>query len=149
MKKPDSLFILDRLAKLMDAQFRIPGTEIRFGLDPLIGLIPGVGDFSTFLVSGFMVMTLAKKGASGFLLARMVLNIVIDALLGSIPIIGDMFDVAFKANQINMRLMHEHYAEGKHQGSASKLVIPLLLLAFLLVVAITWTGYKILWRLLH
>jgi hypothetical protein len=70
MKKPDSLFILDRLAKLMDAQFRIPGTEIRFGLDPLIGLIPGVGDFSTFLVSGFMVMTLAEKRCFRFFIGQ-------------------------------------------------------------------------------
>src|SRR5688500_20274734 len=61
---------LDRLAKLMDAQFRIPGTDIRFGLDGLIGLIPGGGDLSTFAVSGYMLWIMANNGASGFVLAR-------------------------------------------------------------------------------
>src|SRR5262245_40398006 len=88
---------LEWLAKLMDSQFRIPGTNIRFGLDAIIGLIPGGGDFATFVVSAIMLSTLAKRGASGYLLARMTTNIVIDALVGSIPILGDIFDVAFKA----------------------------------------------------
>ena len=83
---------LQSLAKIMDSQFRIPGTGIRFGLDPLLGLLPGGGDFATFLISGYMVTLLAKNGASGFVLARMVLNIIIDAAVGSIPILGDLFD---------------------------------------------------------
>ena len=117
---------LDLLAKLMDSQFTIPGTNIKFGLDSLIGLVPGAGDFATFLVSGYMVLVLAKNGASGFVLARMTLNILIDALVGSIPILGDIFDVAFKANQRNMKLMREHYIEGRHRGSAWKLILPVM-----------------------
>lgn len=105
---------IERLSKLMDSQFRIPGTHIRFGLDGLIGLIPGAGDLTTFFISGYMVSILAKNGASGFVLARMIFNILIDALVGSIPILGDIFDVAFKANQKNLRLMREHYHEGRH-----------------------------------
>jgi hypothetical protein len=99
---------LDLLAKLMDSQFRIPGTGIRFGIDAIVGLIPGGGDFASFLVSAYMLSVLAKNGASGFVLSRMVFNIVLDGLVGSIPILGDIFDVAFKANQRNMQLMHEH-----------------------------------------
>jgi len=114
---------LDRLARLMEAQFKIPGTNIKFGLDALIGLVPGVGDFSTFLVSAIMLGSLAKNGASGYVLAKMVFNIVLDALVGSIPVLGDIFDVAFKANQRNMKLMHEHYREGRHKGGAWKLVV--------------------------
>ncbi len=135
---------MEILAKLMDSQFRVPGTDIRFGLDALIGLVPGAGDFATFAVSGYMLAVLAKNGASGYVLARMGLNIIIDAVIGIIPILGDLFDVAFKANQLNMKLMHEHYAEGRHRGSAWKLIIPVLLLLFLLVAGIAWISYKIL-----
>src|SRR4028119_742728 len=86
------------LAKLMDSQFRVPGTDIRFGLDGLLGLIPGAGDLSTFAVSSYMLWVMAQNGASGFVMARMVLNVFMDAIIGSIPIIGDLFDIAFKAN---------------------------------------------------
>lgn len=134
---------LELLAKLMDSQFRIPGTNIRFGLDALLGLIPGAGDFGTFLVSGYMVLVLAQNGASGFVLARMTLNILIDALFGSVPVLGDIFDVAFKANQRNTTLMREHYVEGRHKGSAWKVIVPVLLILLLFVAAIAWLSYKI------
>ncbi len=133
---------LRRLAKLMDAQFKIPGTDIRFGLDGVVGLIPGAGDLATFAVSGYMLWMMATKGASGFVLARMVLNIVIDLLAGSIPFIGDIFDVAFKANMRNMKLMEQHYVEGRHNGSAWKVIIPVLLLLLTLLVLIIWATYK-------
>jgi hypothetical protein len=142
--KQHGLKQLGHLAKLMDAQFRIPGTDIRFGLDGIIGLIPGAGDLSTFAVSGYMVWVMANNGASGFVLARMTLNILIDALIGSIPVIGDVFDIAFKANMRNMRLMQEHYEEGRHRGSAWKLIIPALIVLFLIIIAIIWFTYKLL-----
>ncbi len=145
----DSLRNLDALARLMDSQFKIPGTNIRFGFDALIGLVPGVGDFSTFLVSGAMLMILAKNGASGYILSRMVLNVTLDALIGSIPVLGDIFDVAFKANQRNMRLMHEHYVEGRHKGGAWKLFIPLLLVLLVVVGGIVWVSYALLSWLFH
>jgi len=115
---------LGRLAKLMDAQFRIPGTDIRFGLDGIIGLIPGAGDLSTFAVSGYMLWIMANNGASGFVLARMTLNILIDALIGSIPILGDIFDIAFKANMRNMRLMQDAMAKGAIEARAGKTTKP-------------------------
>src|SRR6187551_3055593 len=114
--QPPALKNMESMAKLMDSQFTIPGTNIKFGLDALIGLIPGAGDFATFLISGYMLTVLAQNGASGFVLARMALNVLIDSLFGSIPILGDIFDVAFKSNQRNMKLMHEHYVEGRHRG---------------------------------
>ena len=135
---------IDRMAKLMDAQFRIPGTDIRFGLDALIGLIPGAGDLSTFAVSGYMVWVMAHNGASGYVLARMVLNVLIDAIIGAIPILGDLFDIAFKANMRNMRLMQEHYREGRHRGSAWKVIIPVLIVLFLIIAGIVWLVYKLL-----
>lgn len=142
-KQKSALSNVESLAKLMDSQFQIPGTSIRFGFDALIGLIPGMGDVGTLFVSGYMVTVLAKNGASGFVLARMVLNIIIDALLGSIPILGDIFDVAFKANQRNVKLMREHYVEGRHKGGAWKVVVPVMLFLILFVGAMAWLSYTI------
>ena len=135
---------IEFLAKLMDSRFRVPGTDIRFGLDAIIGLIPVAGDISTLAVSGYMLLILARNGASGFLLARMVLNVLIDTVVGMIPFLGDVFDVAFKANMRNLRLMQEHYIEGRHRGSAWKLIIPVLIVLFLIVAGIMWLGYKLL-----
>lgn len=140
---------LDSLAKLMDSQFQIPNTKIRFGLDALIGLIPGVGDFAGFLVSGYIIVVLASNGASGFVIARIALNILIDAVIGSIPFLGDIFDFVFKANERNMKLVHGHYLEGRHQGGAWKVVVPLLLLLFLLIVGIAWSAYSMFMWLIH
>ncbi|MEJ7823100.1 MAG: DUF4112 domain-containing protein [Chitinophagaceae bacterium] len=135
---------IEKLAKLMDAQFKVPGTNIRFGLDSLIGLIPGVGDLSTFAVSGYMLWIMANNGASGFLLARMVLNILIDAIVGMVPLLGDIFDIAFKANIRNMRLMQQHYTEGRHKGSAWKIILPVLIVLFVIIGGIIWLTYKLL-----
>jgi hypothetical protein len=79
-----------------------------------------------------------------FLLARMVLNILIDTVVGMIPFLGDLFDVAFKANMRNLRLMQEHYIEGRHRGGAWKLIIPVLIILFLIVAGIISLGYKLL-----
>lgn len=133
---------LDSLARLMDSRFRIPGTNIRFGLDSLFGLIPGVGDFAGLLVSGYMIAVLANNGASGFVLARIALNVIIDALVGSIPILGDIFDIAFKANQRNMALIHQHYHEGRHRGGAWKVIVPVLLALLIGVGGIVWLAYQ-------
>lgn len=135
---------LDWLAKLMDAQFSIPGTNFRFGLDGIIGLIPGAGDLSTFAVSGYLLMIMARNGASGFVLARMVLNVLIDAIIGMIPILGDIFDIAFKANMRNLKLMREHYVEGRHRGGAWKVFVPVLLILFIIIATIIWATYKLL-----
>ena len=131
------------------SQFKIPGTNISFGLDALVGLIPGAGDFATFLVSGYMMLTLAKNGASGFVLARMALNVLIDSLIGAIPILGDIFDIAFKANARNMKLMHEHYVDGRHRGGAWKVVVPVLVILLVVVCALAYLAYKIFMWLYH
>jgi len=138
-----SLKHLERLGRIMDSQFKIPGTNIRFGLDPIIGLIPGVGDITTFVISAYMVSTLAKNGASGYVLARMTFNIILDAIIGAIPFIGDLFDFGFKANQRNLTLMREHYLEGRHSGSALKMIIPLMIFLLIVIAGIGWLSYKL------
>ena len=147
---PPALQRLKTVATLMDAKFKIPGTDIRFGLDALIGLIPGAGDLAGFGVSGYMIWVMANNGASGFVLARMILNVLIDTFFGSIPILGDLFDVAFKSNLKNMRLMEEHYKDGRHNGSAWKVIIPVLLLLLLVIVGVIALTYMLiswLWRM--
>lgn len=141
---PRGLKNIDYLARLMDAQFRVPGTNFRFGLDALIGLIPGGGDLSTFAVSGYMLWVMAKNGASGYVLARMILNVLLDTVIGSIPIIGDLFDMVYKSNMRNMRLMQQHYQEGRHRGSAWKVIVPVLIVLFLVIVAFIYLSYRLL-----
>lgn len=128
----------------MDSQFRVPGTNFRFGLDALIGLIPGGGDLSTFAVSSYMLWVMAKNGASGYVLARMVLNVLLDTVIGSIPIIGDLFDMVYKSNMRNLRLMQEHYREGRHRGSAWKVIVPVLVILFLVIAGVIWLTYRLL-----
>ena len=102
---------LDRMrgaARLLDSRFRIPGTGIRFGLDAIIGLVPGVGDFAGAIASSYFIYEAARLGAPAPVLARMVTNVGLEALIGAIPILGDLFDVAFKANNRNMRLLEQH-----------------------------------------
>ena len=141
---PEKFKNIAALSRLMDSQFRIPGTNIRFGLDSLIGLVPGAGDLSTFGVSSYLIWLMAKNGASGYVLARMVLNVLIDSIIGAIPLIGDIFDVAFKANMKNLRLLQEHYVEGRHRGGAWKVVVPVLLVTFLIIAGIVYLTYRLL-----
>ena len=88
---------LDALAKLLDNQFRIPATNLRFGLDGLIGLVPYLGDMTGFVVSGFLMHTMLRKGAGPLLMLRMLFNFVLDAIVGIVPVVGDLFDFGFKA----------------------------------------------------
>ena len=134
---------LNRLARLMDAQFSIPGTKIRFGFDGIIGLIPGVGDLASLAISGYLISSAAKNGASQFVIARMVFNSAVDAIIGSIPVLGDIFDVAFKANMRNVRLLQQHYGEGRHRGSAKKVIIPVVILLLVLFAGFVWLCYKL------
>jgi hypothetical protein len=99
----------ERLVTLLDDRFRIPGTDVRFGLDPIIGIIfPGIGDAVTGTGSIGLLTLAVRRGVPRVVLWRMVLNILIDLLFGSLPIIGDIFDVAFKANRRNLELINEH-----------------------------------------
>ena len=130
---------VERIAHLMDSQFRLPGTRFRFGLDPLLGLLPVVGDLSTTAVSVVLLLTMLRHGASGAVVARMALNILIDTIVGGIPILGNVFDFAYKSNECNVALLRRHYAAGRHAGSGRGLVV-LLLLGFLVVFALVAWG---------
>lgn len=96
---------LRKLAWLLDAQFMLPGTRFRFGLNSLIGLAPGVGDTVLGLVSLFIVNEARVLGAPPALLGRMLFNVAVEVVGGSVPILGDVFDMAFKANLRNIALL--------------------------------------------
>jgi len=98
---------LDTLATLLDTVLVIPGTNIRFGLDALIGLFPGIGDAITTALSLYIVHEAHQLGAPGHLIARMLANVALDGVVGAIPVVGDAFDVVWRANVRNMRLLHE------------------------------------------
>ena len=101
---------LQALANWMDSAFEIPGLGIRFGLDSLLGLVPGLGDTVTSFISLYLVAAASRFGMSRVTLIRMTMNVAIDWLLGSIPLVGDLFDVYWKANQMNMALLRRHLA---------------------------------------
>ena len=101
------------LARLMDAQFGLPGTRFRFGVDALIGLAPGVGDAMTGLLSLYVVWEARKLGAPPPLLARMLGNVAIEVVGGAVPVLGDLFDAAFKANLRNVALLEDWLARGR------------------------------------
>ena len=96
---PASLQQIAKLVKLMDSQFRIPGTKFTFGLDPIIGLIPGLGDLIDYGISAYLMVAMIRNGASGRAVAKMLINITIDGLVGVIPFLGRFFDILFKANR--------------------------------------------------
>jgi hypothetical protein len=92
---------LDTIASLLDDMFRIPGTKIRFGLDAIIGWIPGIGDAAAGIASFLIVFAAWRRGTPGITLARMIANVVLETLVGAIPIVGDIFHVIWKANRRN------------------------------------------------
>lgn len=102
---------LRRLAENMDSAFRLPGTQIRFGWDSIIGLVPGVGDTLALLPSAYIMRESYKMGAPKPLLARMVLNAGIDYVIGTIPLVGDIFDVGWKSKLRNVALLERHLEE--------------------------------------
>lgn len=93
------------LARLLDTSLRIPGTRIRFGLDPVLGLVPGLGDAIGALVGGYIVWAALRAGAPWLIVGRMLLNIAVDAIVGAVPAAGTLFDIAFKAHRRNAGML--------------------------------------------
>lgn len=135
---------VDSFGRLLDTRFRIPGTQVRFGFDFLLGLFPYAGDLISLVFSGLMIATMARHGASGMLVARMLGNVVLDTLVGTVPVLGDLFDLFYKANIRNLQLMREHYGAGRHQGSAWPVVIGIGLVILFVLGFVGWLAWQIL-----
>ena len=126
---------LDQLSLWMDGLFRIPGTGWRIGLDALVGLIPGVGDFATTAVSLYILAAGVRYRVPKVTLLRMAANIGVDYLLGSIPVVGDVFDAAWKSNQVNVDLLRRRASvsqeEAAHGRASDWLFLAVLVLGLL------------------
>jgi hypothetical protein len=111
---------LQTVANLLDSAFVIPGTKQRVGLDAIIGLIPGLGDVATTLLSSYIVWEARNLGVSKFALARMLANLGIHAAVGSIPLVGDVFDAFFRVNQRNMRILRAQLERAELAASGER-----------------------------
>jgi Domain of unknown function (DUF4112) len=146
---PEFQFI-DSISSLLDNKFRIPFTEIRFGVDFLIGLIPTAGDWLSFGISSGLVFSMIRRGIGIGMLFRMMGNITLDALVGSIPILGDLFDLHYKANRRNVNLLKQYYAENPNPPAAKRsfFVIGILFLTVLIGLLIAmWKLIGWLWTM--
>jgi hypothetical protein len=136
MPAPDRLWIARFLADLLDQRFTIPGTQIRFGLDPILGLIPGVGDVVANLTGSVILFIAAQYRLPKVVLLRMGVNIAVNAIIGAIPVFGDIFSIWFRSNAKNAALL-ERYARGETQSASTAdwLFVIAFILALLVAVA--------------
>ena len=123
------------LARLLDAAVGIPGTKFRVGLDALIGLVPGVGDLAGAAMSGYIILSAARLGAPKPVLFRMILNVAIDSVVGSIPVLGDLFDAGWRANTRNTALLDRHL-ESPVQAKKTSIGMMIGVAALLVLLAI-------------
>jgi Domain of unknown function (DUF4112) len=124
---------LNTLANLLDNQFRIPGTNMRFGLDALIGLIPYVGDMAGLIVSAYLFRLMIKRGAGPVIMLRMLGNSLLDTAIGIVPVVGDLFDFGFKSNRRNVNLLQKYYADPTKPRPNAKWSLFLLGIVFLAI----------------
>ena len=140
-----------RWARIFDSAFRIPGTQITFGIDPILGLFPGIGDLASPIFSLFLLWHGARLRVPKIVLARMGLNAAIDAGAGAIPVIGDLFDFAWKANAWNLALLEKHAMPGQRASSADWLFViiccAIVVLVALIPILLLWLGLS--WLELH
>ncbi len=125
------------LALVMDNLLRLPGTQFRFGLDPLIGLIPGLGDTGSTIISAMALLAAARRGLPKILLARMSLNILINEAVGIIPIVGDAFSFWFKSNARNYDLLRQHTAAPRASTTSDWIFVGLVLIALVGILVVS------------
>ncbi|MGL5795039.1 MAG: DUF4112 domain-containing protein [Waterburya sp.] len=124
---------LRRLSRLLDNAIPIPGTKFRFGLDPILGLLPGGGDTLTGGLSAYIVIEAARMGLPREILWQMVVNIILDSLAGTIPVIGDLFDLGWKSNVKNIALLEKHLEVAESNKSDRLFIFGLILLLTLII----------------
>ena len=111
--RQDAIARITLVAKLMDSAFLIPGLNRRVGLDAVLGLVPGVGDALSAALASYIIWEARQLGLPRWKIARMIGNVAVDTALGAIPLAGDVFDIFFKANERNMRIIHDHLGTPK------------------------------------
>ena len=133
--EPPQLEHLRSLSRLLDNAFTIPGTQYRFGLDALIGLVPGLGDTVSALFSSYIVVQASRLGAPRSVVTRMIANIALDTAVGWIPLLGDIFDVAWKSNNRNLALLEEHLQHPASARAGSRRALLVLIVVLVVFVA--------------
>lgn len=136
---PRDLLALKNLGILLDRAFPVPGTRRRVGISPIIGLIPGIGDLVTALLSTWIVVGALRHRVPGRHIARMVLNIVADAAIGTIPVIGDLFDFLFQENLSNVETLLRHRDKTRPPRSTARISLIVGAIVLTIVVAIAMT----------
>lgn len=121
------------VARVLDAAVRIPGTDIRFGLDSILGLVPALGDVSGAVLSGYIIIASARLGVPPSVVVRMILNVAVDTGLGAVPVIGDVFDVAWRANIRNAELLEKHAALPEATTRSSRVIVAAAVAALVLL----------------
>ena len=138
------------LARVLDTAIGIPGTKIRFGLDALLGLIPVAGDAASAALSGYIILAAARAGASRSVLARMIGNVVFDTVVGAIPVLGDLFDVAFRSNSRNAALLDRVVADPVAADRSSRtlgvVLVAVLVVVLLGIVTLGFLLARLLWN---
>jgi hypothetical protein len=138
---------LARLAWLLDSSIPIPGTGFRIGLDALIGLVPGIGDLIGVLLSSYIVKEAWRMGAPKSMLLRMAFNVAVEGVIGAVPFLGDLFDMAWKANQRNLRLLRGHHADARAAAKSSRAFVGCLAIALLLLLIFVAAVAAGIWQL--
>ena len=133
-KNIPELQLARNIFKLMDEAFTVPGTKFKFGIDPLIGFIPVAGDGVSLVVSSLVVMLAVRHGVDFSTLLKMIGNVILDFLVGSIPVLGNIFDFGFKANRRNFLLLEKFYQSGKKPQKAKFMAFWLSILVFALLI---------------
>lgn len=135
---------LDSLGYVLDNSIPIPGTNRRFGLDAVIGLVPGFGDAAGSLMSAYIVVQAARLGAPASSLVRMLLNVGVEALVGAVPFLGDLFDAWFKANARNVTLLRRELDRpGSTRRSSTGVVVAVILALVLILGAVGWLAISV------
>jgi hypothetical protein len=128
------------LAKLLDESIGIPGTRWKIGFDPIVGLIPGIGDAIGAVLSGYIILEAARMEVPAFTLARMLLNVGIDTILGAVPAVGDVFDAVWKSNIMNVALLDRHLVATGNAPPKRHNVIGLIVIAAVVLLLILAAG---------
>src|SRR5882672_8863714 len=131
MRSPPSFAAVSQLAYWLDAGIRIPGTSLRFGLDPILGLIPGFGDAAGAILAGWILVEAVRLGASRATVIRIAGNVALDAAVGAVPLVGDIFDFAWKANLRSVAILERHLAAPDRAQRADRWFVLLVIFGVL------------------
>ena len=123
------------LARLLDSAVKVPGTGVRFGADAILGLVPGLGDVAGAALAGYLVLLAQRLGAPRAVVLRMLANVAVDTAAGSVPLVGDLFDVAYKSNMRNLALLERAVERPTDTKRTSRLVVAAVIVGLVLLVA--------------